>query len=108
MEDIANTQNPDPSLINILLVLNPKTNKIEAVKTIDDKPVLKNRVDESIENPALGQLKVSNELRKKGFIVSPGGVRSIWLRHDLHTFKLRLKALVQENIVKVKHQCRRF
>ena len=66
------------------------------------KPVLKNRVDEviekavvdiAIENPALGQLRVSNELKKKGFIVSPGGVRSIWLRHDLHTFKLRLKAL---------------
>ena len=30
-------------------------------------------------------------LKKKGFIVSPK-FRSIWLRHDLHTFKLRLKA----------------
>ena len=66
------------------------------------KPVLKNRVDEAIEkavveiaieNPALGQLRVSNELKKKGLLVSPGGVRSIWLRHDLQTFKLRLKAL---------------
>lgn len=66
------------------------------------KPVIKNRVDEAIEkavveiaieNPALGQLRVSNELRKKGLSVSPGGVRSIWLRHDLQTFKLRLKAL---------------
>lgn len=41
MEDITNIQTPDPSLINILLVLNPKTNKIEAVKTIDDKGDLK-------------------------------------------------------------------
>nr|WP_159478925.1 DUF3945 domain-containing protein [Chryseobacterium sp. 18068] len=41
MEDITNTQNPDPSLINILLVLNPKTNKIEAVKTVDNKGDLK-------------------------------------------------------------------
>ena len=41
MEDITNTQTPDPSLINILLVLNPKTNKIEAVKTIDEKGDLK-------------------------------------------------------------------
>lgn len=41
MEDITNVQNPNPSLINILLVLNPKTNKIEAVKTIDEKGDLK-------------------------------------------------------------------
>lgn len=41
MEDIQNTQNQDPSLINILLILNPKTNKIEAVKTVDEKGDLK-------------------------------------------------------------------
>lgn len=41
MEDIANTQNPDPGLINTLLVLNPKTHKIEAVKIVDEKGDLK-------------------------------------------------------------------
>jgi len=83
----------------------------------EEKPVLKNRVDESIEkavidiaieNPALGQLRVSNELRKNDFIVSPGEVRSIWLRHGLDTFKLRLKALeaksAQEGIVLTESQ----
>lgn len=66
------------------------------------KPVLKNRMDASIEaavvqyaidQPAYGQHRVSNELRKRGVIVSGGGVRSVWLRHDLETFTKRLKAL---------------
>ena len=43
--------------------------------------------------PAYGQAHTSNELRKLGVLVSPSGVRSIWLRHDLANFKKRLKAL---------------
>ena len=63
---------------------------------------LKNRVDESIEkrvvtlakeNPALGQQRVANELRKEGLVISPAGVRCVWIRHQLQTFPLRLKAL---------------
>ena len=69
------------------------------------KPILKNRVAPEIEeavvaiaveNPALGQIRVSNEMRLRGLIVSPGGVRSIWLRHNLETFKKRLKALEEK------------
>jgi hypothetical protein len=66
------------------------------------KANLKNRVDEMTKNavvtyavnvPAHGQVRVSSELRKQGIFVSPTGVHSIWLRHDLHSFKKRLKVL---------------
>jgi hypothetical protein len=66
------------------------------------KPILKNRVEPAIEEavialateqPAYGQVRVANELKKRGLFVSPGGVRSIWLRHNLETFKKRLDAL---------------
>jgi len=66
------------------------------------KPILKNRVDPEIEQavlkiafeyPAFGQQRVCNELRKRGMFISAGGVRSVWLRHDLEVFDKRLKAL---------------
>jgi transposase InsO family protein len=76
------------------------------------KPCLKNRVDESvekavvdfaIEKPAYGQLRVCNELKKQGIFISPGGIRSVWLRYNLETFQKRLKALeakmAQENMI---------
>jgi transposase InsO family protein len=74
-----------------------------ALKEISrSKPLLKNRIDKEIEElvvayateqPAHGQLRVSNELRKRGQIVAPSTIRSVWLRHDLETFQKRLKAL---------------
>ena len=68
-------------------------------------PNLKNRVDQAVESvvleyaleePAHGQTRTSNELRKRGTFVSPSGVRSIWLRHNLACFKDRLKALSEK------------
>ena len=66
------------------------------------KPNFRNRIEESIETavaafaleqPAFGQVRVSNELRKRGIFVSPSGVRSVWMRRDLESFKKRLIAL---------------
>jgi len=66
------------------------------------KPCLKNRmeahieqgiVEMAVEQPAYGQVRVANELTKRGLFASPTGVRSAWLRHDLETFAKRLKAL---------------
>ena len=76
---------------------------IEALLEADRrKPNPKNRVEPRIEAavtqyaidfPAHGQVRTSNELRKQGVFISPSGVRSVWLRHDLANFKDRLKAL---------------
>lgn len=83
------------------------------------KPVPKNRVDAAIESeilalaidkPAYGQVRVSNELKKRGMFVSPGGVRGVWLRNELETFRKRLKALeakvAQEGLILSEDQIR--
>ena len=66
------------------------------------KPNLKNRTDQAteaaviqyaVDEPAHGQTRSSNELRKKGVFISPSGVRCVWLRHGLACFRDRLKAL---------------
>jgi transposase InsO family protein len=70
------------------------------------KPNLINRVDDAtekavlehaIEFPSHGQLRASNELRKKGIFLSPSGARSIWVRHNLESFKKRLNALEKKS-----------
>ena len=76
------------------------------------KPNVKNRVDEpteaavaayATEQPAHGQVRASNELRKQGVFISPGGVRCVWIRHNPARFRDRLNALeekaAQENLI---------
>jgi transposase InsO family protein len=69
------------------------------------QPNLKNRVDEqtefavvayATEEPAHGQVRASNEMRKRGVFISPSGVRCVWLRHRLGRFKDRLQALEEK------------
>jgi len=41
----------------------------------------------------MDKVRASNELKKEGISVSPGGVRGVWLRHSLERSSLRLKRL---------------
>lgn len=83
------------------------------------KPIEKNRVPTHVEeavvalaiaNPALGQKRVSQALQEQGVLISSSGVRSVWLRHDLESFKKRLKALeaksAQDGILLTEEQLR--
>jgi hypothetical protein len=46
----------------------------------------------ALEHPTHGAQRVANQLRLAGVTVSAGGVRGVWLRHDLET---RLKRLLR-------------
>jgi transposase InsO family protein len=76
------------------------------------KPLVKNRVapeveaavlEFAVEQPTWGQVRVANELAKRGLEISPSGVRTVWQRNDMENMKKRLRLLeakmAQEGVV---------
>ncbi len=56
----------------------------------------------SLKNPHLGQAQMSRQIKKHHQIeISPGGVRSIWLRHEMQTTGLRIQISATQANLKV-------
>jgi len=80
-----------------------KENGIDGlVEKSRSQPRYRNRVSEQLEKavmdyaldePTHGQVRVENELKKKGIVISAGGIRAVWLRAGIQTMDLRLKRL---------------
>jgi transposase len=76
-----------------------KSRKAANEKNRVDPSLEKQVIDIAFEQPAWGQTRAANELLQRGSIISPSGVRGVWLRTNLETFKKRLKN-VEEKMAK--------
>jgi hypothetical protein len=65
------------------------------------QPNPKNRVDPKIEaavvslaldQPGWGRARVASALARRHLVISPAGIRCVWLRHNLETKKKRLES----------------
>jgi hypothetical protein len=68
-----------------------------AVSSIVQKKWSSSEIEEAVvelayRQPRYGELRVSDELRKRGIPISPEGVRRVWLKHDLDHQNKRLRA----------------
>lgn len=64
-------------------------------------------LDHALAHPCHGALRVEQELRLKGLQVSAGGIRGVWMRHDLltkHQRLLRLEKATAERKVELSEE----
>lgn len=70
-----------------------KSRKMVRIKNRVAIEIEEQLLEYSLQYPTHGQVRAANELTKKGYLISPGGVRSVWLRHGLEIKSKRLKRL---------------
>lgn len=70
-----------------------KSRKVARVRNRVASEVEEAILQYSLEYPTHGQVRVANEVRKRGLDISAGGVRSVWMRHELEIKSKRLKRL---------------
>lgn len=74
--------------------LKEKTKRVPRIKNRFSTEIEEGILKYSLDFPTHGQTRTANELnRKNGWSISAGGVRSVWLRHEIQTASLRLKRL---------------
>lgn len=73
-----------------------KSKRVPNIKNRTAPEIEQAIIEMAIEEPAWGQTRVSNELRRKALVISPAGVRCVWIRNNLETMKKRLKALEEK------------
>lgn len=74
--------------------LREKTKRVPRIKNRFSQEIEDAILEYSLHHPTQGQVRVANELnRKNGWSISAGGVRSVWLRHELEVASKRLKRL---------------
>lgn len=73
--------------------LKEKTRRTPRIRNRVPESVEQAIIDLSLEDPSLGQKRVSDTLRQREIFISAAGVRCVWLRHNLETFSKRLKVL---------------
>lgn len=79
--------------------LKEKTRRVPNIRNRVAEHVEQAVVELALEDPSLGQKRLSDTLRQREVFISPAGVRCVWLRHNLETFEKRLKAL-EEHVAK--------
>jgi hypothetical protein len=85
------------------LALQEISRRKRCVKNRIEEHIEKALVELALEKPAYGQVRAANDLAKRGLLISPAGVRCIWLRHELETFSQTVESTGNQSRARKSH-----